>query len=102
MLRWQAMTSSPENTLGAASILPEFERVLMLESRSIQACLERLKRPEHRPRVEGAVTRLVQTLEKGGKIIVTGVGKSGKIAQKIAATLSSTGSLAIFLHPTEG
>ena len=35
-------------------------------------------------------------------MIITGVGKSGKIGQKIAATLSSTGSLALFLHPTEG
>lgn len=37
-----------------------------------------------------------------GKIIVTGIGKSGLIAQKIAATLSSTGTPAIYLHPTEG
>ncbi|OGS44084.1 MAG: hypothetical protein A2539_00215 [Elusimicrobia bacterium RIFOXYD2_FULL_34_15] len=37
-----------------------------------------------------------------GKIIVTGVGKSGNIAQKIAATLVSTGTTAIYLHPTEG
>ncbi|MGZ3707823.1 MAG: KpsF/GutQ family sugar-phosphate isomerase, partial [Bdellovibrionota bacterium] len=37
-----------------------------------------------------------------GKIVVTGVGKSGKVGQKIAATLSSTGSFAVFLHPTEG
>lgn len=36
-----------------------------------------------------------------GKIVLTGVGKSGHVARKIAATLSSTGSLAIFLHPTE-
>jgi len=37
-----------------------------------------------------------------GKIIVTGVGKSGMIAQKIASTLTSTGTPAIFLHPVEG
>ncbi|HAX61810.1 MAG TPA: KpsF/GutQ family sugar-phosphate isomerase [Elusimicrobia bacterium] len=37
-----------------------------------------------------------------GKIIVTGVGKSGNIAQKIAATLVSTGTSAIYLHPTDG
>lgn len=37
-----------------------------------------------------------------GKIIVTGVGKSGNIAQKIAATLVSTGTSAMYLHPTEG
>jgi arabinose-5-phosphate isomerase len=36
-----------------------------------------------------------------GRVIVTGMGKSGIIAQKIAATLSSTGSPALFLHPAE-
>ena len=37
-----------------------------------------------------------------GKIIVTGIGKSGLVAQKIASTLSSTGTPAIYLHPVEG
>ncbi|MCK5506522.1 MAG: SIS domain-containing protein, partial [Thermodesulfovibrionia bacterium] len=37
-----------------------------------------------------------------GKVIVTGIGKSGLIGRKIAATLSSTGTLAVFLHPAEG
>ncbi len=36
-----------------------------------------------------------------GKIVVTGIGKSGQIARKIASTLSSTGSPAVFLHPAE-
>jgi arabinose-5-phosphate isomerase len=36
-----------------------------------------------------------------GKIIISGIGKSGHISRKIAATLSSTGTPAIFLHPTE-
>src|SRR5438045_221973 len=36
-----------------------------------------------------------------GKVILTGVGKSGLIAQKIAATLSSTGTPALFLDPSE-
>ena len=36
-----------------------------------------------------------------GRVVVTGMGKSGIIAQKIAATLSSTGSPALFLHPAE-
>jgi arabinose-5-phosphate isomerase len=40
-------------------------------------------------------------LKSKGKVIVTGVGKSGHIANKIAATLSSTGTPSIFLHPTE-
>jgi len=37
-----------------------------------------------------------------GRVIVTGVGKSGIIAKKIASTLASTGTAALFLHPTEG
>ncbi|MGA8832727.1 MAG: SIS domain-containing protein, partial [Desulfomonilaceae bacterium] len=37
-----------------------------------------------------------------GRIIVTGVGKSGIIGRKIAATFTSTGSPAIFVHPVEG
>ncbi|HVP36165.1 MAG TPA: KpsF/GutQ family sugar-phosphate isomerase [Terriglobales bacterium] len=37
-----------------------------------------------------------------GRVIVTGIGKSGIIGKKIAATLSSTGTAAIFLHPVEG
>jgi arabinose-5-phosphate isomerase len=39
--------------------------------------------------------------ESNGRVVVTGMGKSGLIAQKIAATLSSTGSPALFLHPAE-
>lgn len=37
-----------------------------------------------------------------GKVVLTGVGKSGLIARKIAATMSSTGTMATFMHPTEG
>ena len=37
----------------------------------------------------------------GGRVVVTGMGKSGLVARKIAATLSSTGTPALFLHPAE-
>jgi len=40
--------------------------------------------------------------ECAGKVVVTGVGKSGIIAKKIAATLTSTGTSAVFLHPSDG
>jgi arabinose-5-phosphate isomerase len=47
------------------------------------------------------VEMIVRCGEQNGRIVVTGMGKSGIIAQKIAATLSSTGSPALFLHPAE-
>ncbi len=46
------------------------------------------------------VTQLIANLV-GGRIILTGIGKSGHIAKKIAATFSSTGTPAIYVHPTE-
>jgi arabinose-5-phosphate isomerase len=60
-------------------------------------------------RLEGSMsavfTRAVELIlrcgESNGRVVVTGMGKSGIIAQKIAATLSSTGSPALFLHPAE-
>ena len=50
---------------------------------------------------ERAVDLIVQCGQSRGRVVVTGMGKSGIIAQKIAATLSSTGSPALFLHPAE-
>jgi len=47
--------------------------------------------------------RAVQTIFRcRGKVVVTGIGKSGLIAQKMASTMSSTGTPAIYLHPVEG
>ena len=48
-----------------------------------------------------AVELILRCGEGNGRVVVTGMGKSGIIAQKIAATLSSTGSAALFLHPAE-
>ena len=53
-------------------------------------------------RVDATFERAVQLLfECRGRVIVTGMGKSGIICRKIAATLSSTGTAAWFLHPAE-
>src|SRR5438046_3905593 len=53
-------------------------------------------------RINGDFERAVQLLfECRGRVIVTGMGKSGLICRKIAATLSSTGTSAWFLHPAE-
>jgi arabinose-5-phosphate isomerase len=50
---------------------------------------------------EAVVENCLKTIDSGGKIIITGIGKSGYIGQKIAATLSSIGSPALFMHPVE-
>lgn len=47
------------------------------------------------------VHRCLEILGAGGKIVLSGIGKSGHISQKIAATLASTGSRAVFMHPVE-
>ena len=68
-------------------------RVLKTESAAIQALEGRL---------DERFTRAVGILKAvGGRVIVTGMGKSGIICRKIAATLSSTGTPAFFLHPAE-
>lgn len=48
-----------------------------------------------------AVEHILTCGQVRGRVVVTGMGKSGIVAQKIAATLSSTGSPALFLHPAE-
>lgn len=44
---------------------------------------------------------LILNLKSGARVVVTGVGKSGHIAKKISSTLSSTGTLSLFIHPAE-
>lgn len=50
---------------------------------------------------EQLAERCAQTVRSGGKIIISGIGKSGYIGKKIAATLSSVGTPAVFMHPVE-
>jgi len=70
------------------------------EAAALEALAMRLEgemaEPFHR-----AVELILRCGEANGRVVVTGMGKSGIIAQKIAATLSSTGSPALFLHPAE-
>ena len=69
-------------------------RVLHMEAEAILALV---------PKLDERFTQAV-TLLRGcaGRVIVTGMGKSGLIGRKIAATLASTGTPAYFLHPAEG
>jgi arabinose-5-phosphate isomerase len=68
-------------------------RVLRIEAEAIGELLQRLD-----ARFEQAVDLLMACK---GRVVVTGMGKSGLIGRKIAATFSSTGTPAIFMHPAE-
>ncbi len=78
-------------------MINSYEKVvelLKLEAASIERAAENLE-----PKI---VERAIEILrECESKIIVTGIGKSGVIAQKIAQTITSTGTVAIFLHPSD-
>jgi arabinose-5-phosphate isomerase len=52
-------------------------------------------------RFDAAVNTIVETLAQRGKVVVVGVGKSGNVGQKIAATLTSTGSTSVFMHSVD-
>jgi arabinose-5-phosphate isomerase len=68
-------------------------KVLEIESEAIRELI---------PRLDESFDRAVETLHAcSGRVVVTGMGKSGLIGQKISATLSSTGTPSLFLHPAE-
>ena len=48
-----------------------------------------------------SVNQIVRSIQDGGKLVLCGIGKSGKIARKIEATMNSLGIFSIFLHPSE-
>ncbi|MBF0339517.1 MAG: KpsF/GutQ family sugar-phosphate isomerase [Magnetococcales bacterium] len=68
--------------------------VLGMEAEAILAMAERLD--------EGFVRAVELMFACRGRVVVSGIGKSGMIGRKIAATLASTGAPALFLHPAEG
>lgn len=73
--------------------LSSARRVLALEARALEAFAVEL---------DESFVRCLDLLERmPGRVIVTGMGKSGHIARKIAATLASTGTPALFVHPAE-
>jgi arabinose-5-phosphate isomerase len=67
--------------------------VLTIEARALRALAERLDESFDR------ATELIRS--SPGRVVLTGIGKSGLVARKIAATLASTGTPALFLHPAE-
>jgi arabinose-5-phosphate isomerase len=75
-------------------VIEQAKRVLKIEAEAISALTERIN--------ESFVKAVDLIFFCKGKIVVTGVGKSGLIGQKIASTLASTGTPSFFMHPAEG
>ena len=84
------MKTKPNDT---SAILSRGRLVLEVEARAIDDLIRRL---------DGAFEAAVELVySSGGRVIASGLGKSGIICQKIAATLSSTGTASFFMHPAE-
>ena len=77
-----------------ADWLAKAREVLDIEARGLAAVRDRL---------DGSFVRALELMAGcAGRVVVTGLGKSGLVGRKIAATLSSTGTPSFFLHPVEG
>ena len=76
------------------TILEQAAQVLHEEARAIEELSSRL---DH-----NFVNAVNMILACKGRVVCTGMGKSGHIGRKIAATLASTGTPALFMHPGEG
>ncbi len=76
------------------TILAEARRVIEAEAQAVAALADRL---------DSSFQQAVELILAGtGRVVVTGMGKSGLVGQKIASTMASTGTPAFFLHPAEG
>jgi arabinose-5-phosphate isomerase len=83
----------PAQKTVSGPVLDLARRVLAIEADAVRALIERIDE-----RFLAAVTLI---LERRGRVLVSGIGKSGHIARKIASTLSSTGTSAYFVHSAE-
>jgi arabinose-5-phosphate isomerase len=73
------------------------ENVVRIEAEALRSLADRIAGP-----MASAFEKAVELIYAcGGRVVVTGMGKSGIIARKIAATLSSTGTPALFMHPVD-
>ena len=83
----------PDSALDTGHSLALARRVLHIEASAIGALAERL---------DGSfIEALRLILARNGRVIVTGIGKTGHIGRKLAATLASTGTPAYFVHAAE-
>src|SRR5206468_12691417 len=78
----------------SVSLVDRAVEILRLEAAAVERAADRL-----RPETLAAAIDMIACCNS--KIIVTGVGKSGIIAQKISQTFTSTGTVAVFVHPSD-
>ena len=88
-----AVTQSPQTNSSSASALDLAREVLRIEAEAITALIPRLG-PDF-------LRALELVLGCRGRVVVSGIGKSGHVARKIASTMASTGTPAFFVHPAE-
>jgi arabinose-5-phosphate isomerase len=74
-------------------VIRQAREVLQIEAQGILDLIDRIG-----PEFEQAVEMI---LDSSGRVILTGIGKSGIVGRKITATLNSTGTPSLFLHPAE-
>lgn len=77
-----------------SNVISEAKKLILAEAKAVSDLADRLNSS-----FEQAVRMI---LESKGRVVVTGMGKSGLVGQKIASTMASTGTPAFFLHPAEG
>jgi arabinose-5-phosphate isomerase len=87
------MTGARRGIGGTGDLLATAREVLEVESRAVRDLIGRLD--------ESFLTAVETLYGCKGRVVVTGLGKSGIICKKIAATLASTGTPALFMHPAE-
>mgnify|MGYP002712984985 CR=1 FL=1 len=87
------MKDAPISLGNARAVVETARRVLQTEAKAIWDLAELLP-PDFVPAVQ-------MILSRRGRVIVSGIGKSGHVARKIAATWASTGTPAYFIHPSE-
>ncbi len=88
-----SMTPTAQDSTGNPRAIEMARRVLRIEAEAVAALAERIGED-----FERAISLI---LARHGRVIVTGIGKSGHVARKIAATLASTGTPAYFVHAAE-
>ena len=85
--------TTAEKIVTAGSAVESGRRVLHVEAQGLEALARS---------IDGPFSEAVTLLERlRGRVVVTGMGKSGHVARKIAATLASTGTPALYIHPAE-